>query len=128
SLRRAPVVDVADLVNATDGAIRRAGFSGDELALHIRGRVLLNRHARESALLATVVNQPVLADVEIARTGTATPLVRATLRNRLLKCVEAGVVLFLPVAHLEVNASFFVLERLQLAAAIVNDADGGREA
>src|SRR6185437_7831608 len=74
-LRRAPVIDVADLVNATDRAVGRAAFSGDKLALHVGAGVFRNGHARRSALLRTVVHQPVLADVEIARTGAAAPVV-----------------------------------------------------
>jgi len=83
-LRRAPMVDVADPVYAADGAVGRAALGGQKLPLHIGRGVIGNRHARIAALLAAIVDQPVLADIQIARTCAATPVVGPPLRNRLL--------------------------------------------
>src|SRR5689334_11676789 len=90
-LRSAPVVDVADLVHAADGAARAAGLLCQELALYIGGGVLRQRSRGEAALLAAVVHQTVFADVEIASTGAAAPVVGLAVRNRFLKVVEARV-------------------------------------
>ena len=108
-LRRAPVVDVADAVDAADGAVGRAAFGGQELALHVGGGVFGDRHAGVAALLGAVVHQAVLADVEVARTGAAAPVVGPPLRDRFLELVELRVVGLLPVAHLEVDLGLVVL-------------------
>ena len=56
------------------------------------------RNARIPALLAAIVHQPVLADVQVARPRPAPPVVRPPLHNRFLKLVELRVVGLLPVA------------------------------
>src|ERR1700743_291940 len=90
-LRRAPMVDVAHLMHAADGAVRRAGLRGKELPLHVLGSVFAQRNARKTALLRAVMHEAVFADVEVARTRPAAPVVRQALRNRLLKLIEARV-------------------------------------
>ena len=87
----APVVDVADLVDAADGAVGRTALFGEELAFHVGLLVVRDRHAGISALLGAVVHQTELADVEIASAGPAAPIVRLAVGDRLLKMVEARV-------------------------------------
>src|SRR5450432_876557 len=87
-LRRPPMVDVTDPVHAPYRAIRRATLGGEKLPLHVGRCVLANRNPRVPALLAAVVHQPVLADIQVPRPRPAPPLVRPPLRNRSLKLVE----------------------------------------
>src|SRR5262249_18413459 len=89
---------------------------------------LRQRFARIAALLGTVVYQAVFANVEIARAGAATPMVLAPLRNVVLEIVDARVAALLHRAHRGVNLALLVAQRLQLAAAIVDDPHGRREA
>ena len=124
-MRGAPVVNVADFVDAADGAVRGAAFGGEEFALDVVGGVVGQRDAGVAALLAAVVHQAVFADVEIAGAGAATPVIRSALGNGGLKVVEARVVDLLPPAHFFVDFSLVGLEGLELAVAVVNDADGG---
>jgi len=65
-LRRAPVVDVADLVYARDGAVGRAGFLGEKLALDDSLGVLRDRNAGIATLLAAVADDAVLIHIQIA--------------------------------------------------------------
>jgi hypothetical protein len=74
------------------------------------------------------VDEAVFADVEVARAGAAAPVVGAALGDGFLELVELRVVGLLPVGHGEVDFGFIFIEGLELAAAIVNDADGGFKA
>ena len=51
------MVDVADLVDATDGAVGSAAFFGEELAAQVHFGVLSERDAGVSTLLGAVVHQ-----------------------------------------------------------------------
>ena len=73
------------------------------------------------------MHQAVFADVEIARPGPAAPVIGLAIGDGFLELVETRVVTLLPVAHFEINAAFFVLERLELAVSVMNDADGRGE-
>src|SRR5712691_10673048 len=73
------------------------------------------------------MNQAVLADVEIACAGAATPVVTLALRDIVLEGVDAGEAALLHRLHFEIDATLFFAQRLQLAAAVVNDADGRTE-
>src|ERR1700761_9717179 len=90
-LRGAPVVDVADLVHAGDGAVGSAALLGEELALHALGGVVGDGDCRIAALLAAVVHQAVFADVEVARACAAAPVVGLAVGDGFLKVVEARV-------------------------------------
>src|ERR1700761_1250216 len=70
-LRGAPVVDVAYLVHAGDGAVGSAGFLGKELALYDLGGIFGDRNARIAALLGAVGDDPFLVDIEVAGTRAA---------------------------------------------------------
>src|ERR1019366_463351 len=90
-LRSPPVVDVAHLVHATDGAVRRATLLGQELTLHVRPAVLSQWNARIATLLRAVMHQPELADVEITPASAAPPVIRLPVGDRFLKMVEPRV-------------------------------------
>ena len=98
-LRRAPMVDVADLVDATDRAVRRTRLLRQKLALDVSRLVAGERHPRIPALLRAIVNEAKLADIEVAPTRAAAPVVRQTVGNGLLEVVEAGVAPPGQVAH-----------------------------
>ena len=51
-----PVVDIGDLVDTGDGAVRRTALGCQVLALDVVERVLRQRHARKAALLRAVVH------------------------------------------------------------------------
>jgi len=67
------------------------------------------------------MHQPVLANVEIPRAGTAAPLVGAALSDVILEGVHPGEGALLQRFHLMVDAALFIAQRLQLSAAIVDD-------
>src|SRR5207248_4465796 len=74
-LRVTPVVEDADLMHALQCAGRGAPLFRIVLALEIFHRVLFERNAWIAALLRAPVNEAVLADVEVARSGAAAPFV-----------------------------------------------------
>ena len=78
------VVHHGSLVNAGDGAIGSAGLDAVILALQINLCVLLQGNARPAPLLRAVMDQTILADVEIAAAGVAVPVVRLPANQVLL--------------------------------------------
>src|SRR5208337_1742718 len=98
-----------------------------ELAAYVGKRVFLKRGTGIAALLRAVMHQAVLANVEVARSGAAAPLIRTPQRDVVLKRIHAGKAAFLQSLHLVVHAAFFVVQGLQLARAVVNDSYGGTE-
>src|SRR3954447_21191716 len=72
----APEIHERHAVDAADGAERCAPLRGQQLAADVVGRIGGERDAGEAALLRAPVDQPVLADVEIARAGATAPVVR----------------------------------------------------
>ena len=88
-----------------------------------------------AALLRAVVDQPVLADVEIPRARAAAPRVRLAVREIFLEAANARIEVLgdLPRAadlarHAVEYRTLGLTERLQAAAAVVDDADRRREA
>src|SRR6185437_12353145 len=128
ALRSAPLVKVGHLVHAGNGAVRRARFLGQILAADIFHRVLHQRRGGIPALLRTVVHQPLLADVQVAGSGAAAPFVGTPVGNIVLKEVDAGVAALLHGLHLAVDFALLRAQRLQLAVAVVNNADRRGEA
>jgi hypothetical protein len=123
-LGRAPVVYVADFMDTADGAVRGTAFGGQEFALNVNRGVVGKRDARITPLLAAIVHQAVLANVEVTGARPATPVVGAALGDGGLEVVETGVVNFLPPAHLFVDFRFVGLEWLELTVTVMDDADG----
>src|SRR6185437_7663268 len=74
-LRAAPIVEHRDLMNARDGAVRGARFFRVELTMAPLGRVLRERDAGVAALLRAIMNEAVLAYIQVARTGSTAPVV-----------------------------------------------------
>src|SRR6516225_676972 len=127
---RAAVVPAENrnLVYARHRAVRRTRLLGDTLTADVSHRVLLQGHRGIAPLLRAVVNQPVFADVEIARAGSATPLVRSPLRDVVLERVDAGEAALFKRLHLVIHRALFGVQGLQLPAAVVNDPDRRAEA
>src|SRR5579883_3390610 len=126
-LRAAPEIEVRHLVHTRHRAARGAFLHGAVFAADVVDRVFHQRLGRIAALLRTVVHQAVLADVEIAGAGAASPLVLDAVRDVVLEIVDLGVTALFHGAHGHVDFAFNVAERLQLAFAVVNDPDRGGE-
>src|SRR5580658_10975255 len=107
--------------------MRRTAFFGEIFAAHVVASVSCERNPGIAALLGAIVHQPVFADVEIARAGAAAPIVRQALRDVVLEGVDAGEAALFHRLHFVIDAALFSAERLQLAATIVDDADGRAE-
>src|SRR5271169_2566225 len=112
------------MMHARHGTVRSAALFGEELAANVGDRVLLHRYAGIAALLRAVVHQAVFADVEVARTCAAAPLVGPAIGNVVLEPAEAGVIMLFERLHFQKDIAFILAERLELSFAIVNDADG----
>src|SRR6202034_2723486 len=107
--------------------MRCAAFFRKIFAAHVVSRVGRQWYTGIATLLRAVVHQAVLANVEIPRSGAAAPVVGQALRNVVLEGVDAGEAALLPRLHLVVDAALFVIQRLYLTAAVVNDSDGRAE-
>src|SRR5262249_10285537 len=90
-LRVAPEIDHRNLVDAGDRAAGSALFLSPVSQADVIDRVLLERDTRISALLGAVVDQAVLADVDIASAGAAFPLVRLSVGDIALEVIDAAV-------------------------------------
>ena len=127
-LRGAPVVNVADAVDAADSAVGRAGLCRQKLALDVCGGVVGQWHAGVAALLAAIVHQAVFADVEVARAGAAAPVIGQAFDDGFLEVIELRVVGLFAVLHGEIDLRVGFSKGLELAVAVMDDADGGFEA
>src|ERR1700758_1803207 len=107
--------------------MRRTRFLRQVFPPDIRDRVLLQRHAWIAALLRAVVHQPVFADVEVAGPGAAAPLVWSSLCNIVLERIDAREAALLHCLHGMVHRALFLIERLKLSIAVMNDPDGRTE-
>ena len=97
----APVVHVGHLMYARDSAVRRTALFGEKFAPNVVDGVLLQRNPGIAALLRAVVNQSVLANVQVASARTAPPLVRFAVGDIVLEPVEASVMVLLELLHLQ---------------------------
>ena len=111
-LRGAPVVDIAHLMHAADGATGRAALLGEELALYVSRLISRERNARISTLLAAIVRQTELADLEVASACTAAPVVRLPVGDRLLEVIESRVTATGKLSHLVPDGAFGLAKRL----------------
>jgi len=94
-------------MRAGNRAERRATFYGEVLAPDVFHGILLERLGRITSLLRTVVNQTVLADVEVTGACAAAPLVGATVRDVVLEEVELCVASLRHALHAEVDFALF---------------------
>src|SRR5581483_1263485 len=122
-LRGAPGIEDRNLVHAGNGAMRGTAFFGEILATDIGNCVFFQRDAGIPPLLRAVMHQPILADVEVARSGAATPLVRTSLGNVVLEGIDTGEAAPLQGLHLVIDAALFIAKRLQLAFPVMNNAN-----
>src|SRR5581483_10630911 len=68
------------------------------------------------------MNESVLADIDVTCAGATTPSVRLSISDRILKVVEARIILLLERLHQAIDSALFILQRLQLSAAVMDDA------
>src|SRR5690242_19338056 len=127
-LRGAPRIEDRYLVNTRHRAMRGAGFFAEILAPQVFARVVFQRNRRIAPLLRAVVHQAVFSDVEIPRSGAASPVVRLARRNVVLKRIHPREASFFQALHLVIDSALFIRQRLQLPAPVVNDPDSGAEA
>src|SRR5262245_1650606 len=104
---------------------RRAPFLSAVFALKVFHRVLGEWGAWISTLLRAPVDQPVLADVEVPGPGAATPFVRFTFSDVVLKPVEPRVILVAELFDLLKDVALVFAEWFQCAVVIVNHAHSG---
>src|SRR6516225_7352603 len=128
SLRVTPVVNHRHLLDAGNRAARRAGFHGVILVFEVLPTVLLQRNARVTSLLRTVMHQPLLANVKVAAPGTTAPLMRGAASNIPLELVQPSIRSFAHLHNLEENPLLMIAERAELAGAVVQDAHRAGEA
>src|SRR5579863_3289491 len=85
--------------------------------------ILGERNAGVAALLRAVMDEAVLANVEVARAGAAAPVVFAARGDIVLKRIDARKRTLAEAHDFLENFSFARAKGLELAIAIVNDAD-----
>ena len=73
------------------------------------------------------MNEAVLADIEIARSSAATPVVLASLRDVVLEVVQAGERLLPQRHYFFENLLLALTEGLELAIAVMNNTHRGGE-
>ena len=112
-------------MHARNCAVRGAAFLGKKFALATLQRVIGERYAWVAALLRAVMHQAVFADVEVARTRAAPPVVFEALRNIALKFVNAREGLLTQRHNLVKNLLLARTEGFQLAVMVVDDSHGG---
>src|ERR1700741_2659100 len=109
---------------STPGA-RTTRYSGVRRIFPCRNRgadrVFLQRDAGITALLRAVMHQAVFANVEIARAGPATPLIRPSQGDVVLEGIHAREAALLQLLHLMIDAPLFVAQGLQLSGAVMDD-------
>src|ERR1700761_7769108 len=122
-LRRAPVIDVAHLMHTTNRAARSAALLRQKLPFHISCLVLRQRYRRIPTLLAAIVHQTVLADIQVPPARPASPVVRLPIGDRLLEVIEPRIAPPRQVPHLVPNTALRIAQRLQLPTAIMNNSN-----
>src|SRR5439155_20841006 len=135
SLRTSPEIHHRHAVDAADRTIRRARLPRRELAADVVDGISLERHGGEAALLRAVVDEPVLADVQIPRARAAAPVVRPAVGQVVLKVRDPRVQVLddLPRSvdrggHLVVYLPLDRAERLEPAVLVIDFSDLGVEA
>ena len=115
------MIDDGNLLNASDRAMRGAGFLCGVLTLDIGECIFLEGNAGIAALLRAIVHKTVFANVEIAGTCAASPLVGYSAREVFLKPIKAAVAGFAVCLDFAIDLFFAAIERLHRAVAVVND-------
>src|ERR1700674_4376381 len=86
-LGRAPGVNYGNLMNAGNCATGRARLLGEKFAVTQLVGVINEGNPGIAALLRAIVDKAVLADIEVARTGAATPTIFLAAGDVVLKTV-----------------------------------------
>src|SRR5687768_7523756 len=118
-------------MNTADRAVGGTGFDRIVFAFEVFRRVLGQRNSRRSALLRTVVDQPVFTNVQIPATGMAMPVVRQAFGEIILELTVVDKIrefLFAKVHDCVVNRFLRRTQRTKLATLVVDDAYGAVEA
>src|SRR5579863_8005804 len=87
------------------------------------GGIFGERNAGIAALLRAVMDEAVLANVEVARAGAAAPVVFAARGDIVLKRIDARKRTFAEAHDFLENFAFVRRKGLELAVTVVNDAD-----
>src|SRR5207249_2397504 len=127
-LRIAPEVEDRDLLHACDRTQGGACLLRRVFAANVFEGVLFERDRRVAALLRAIVNEPLLAYVEVAPTRSAAPVVGLTLCEVILKVIHARVAAFSDRLHLLEDAHLFFAERLEGSRSVMDDTARAREA
>src|SRR5436190_22421449 len=123
-LRRAQVIDVRDLVDAGNRAVWCTAFFCNEFATDVVDRVSVQRLGGITTLLRTVVHQSVFADVQVSRSSAAAPVIRLSVRNGILKGIEAKIVIFVKRLHAAIDFTLCGAKWLEVSTAVVDYAAG----
>src|SRR5262245_2923554 len=99
-LRIAPVIDDRDLLDAPHSAGRSTRLSRKVVPFHVSERVFFERDGGIAALLGTIVDQTVLADIEVPRAGPASPIVGSAAGQVVLEPIQPAVTMLSVVANL----------------------------
>jgi len=116
-----PVIYDRNLLDATNCAGWSTGLSGQIFTPHVLFRVVLQRYGGVAALLRAIMNEAILANVEITRARAASPVIRITTRKILLEPVQSRVSTLAVVLDLAVDPLFEAIQRLHRAIAVVDD-------
>src|SRR5690242_5218527 len=126
-LRRAPVVQHGNLLHAGNRAAGSAEFCREELAAaHLRS-VLGQGNSWVAALLRTPVHESVLANVQVARTRAAAPVVFLAAGDVVLKIIEARKGALSEGHDFLEDPNLGRAERLELPVVVVDDSDSAGE-
>ena len=113
-----------DLMNALNRAGRSAPFFRDVFALHIAVRVFEQRYAGRSALLRTPTDDSRFVNIQIARTGAATPFVFAAVNDFILKPIPTRTAFRAFRFDFLIDFLFAFGQTFVQTVAVVNYADG----
>src|SRR5262245_32279145 len=98
------MIEHRHLLNATNGTCRRACLLGEVFSLHMFVCVLLERNPGVPARLRAIVDETVLADVQIAGASPAAPVIGSPAREIFLKPIQTAVALLSGVFDFSINA------------------------
>src|ERR1700688_4135118 len=102
-LLAAEEIEIRYVVNAAYRTVRGTGLLGQVLAADIFDRVLIEGLGRVASLLGAIMDQAVLADIHVAGAGAAAPFVGLSLRDGILKEIQAREVTVLQRLHLVIH-------------------------
>jgi len=109
-------------VNARNSATGSAALRGEELALALVRGVSIERNSRMPALLRAIVDETIFADIEVAGSGAAPPVIIEAGGDIALKGVDAGEGTLSERHDFAEDFRFALAKGLKLPAAIVQDA------